>query len=701
MSDLQEYQHRRLELGDMVRAGLHIARRYRDRDAELRTRQLLSRLAEDRFTVAVTGQFSRGKSTLMNALLGGSYLPTGSVPTTAVVTSVRYGSHPRALIRRRGSSLPTEVPLRDVSRFVAQTSGERAELQVASVELEVPAELLRLGFEFADTPGVGSAIAANTAVTTRFLAKTDAVVFVTGFDSPLTEAEARFLGDVLRLGRKLFLVINKADLVSSGEAAEVTDFVQTWVSEHQHGGQPQMFALSALEGIRAAGRNDPDRLTRSGIPAFRSVLTEFLTTEKAHTSLQNVATSAASLTRAQQLDLRVGQLAADGRIDADAVSADFETSLQDLLARERSVTENIADHIRDKLPGLLSQRDPGWQADLREKLGSAVEVLDLDSAEGTAVSLQHHLDQAGREIAGDWLARRAGEVHELVTGITAREIDLLLAFAASVLAMGVRMAGLPVTAGLPATGWSAEDIPPMTVPTVPWAIRVTPPRRRARRSPPHGDDIPPWLADAISDAVDGFASKARDALVAAAQSWAEQLRIEAERETAEAADQFLRYLRTPPRAEDIAAVEDLMARLADFQSALDAAEPDHHNEPHVQPADLSGAQRTMARPEGCQICDEMEQVLDDRLRHDQFRLATQSADQATHADSGGFCQLHTWQYAMMASPLGISAGCARLADSVAESLGSIADTTGTADEFFQAAGSLPQARACPIEIVPT
>ena len=75
----------------------------------------------------------------------------------------------------------------EVARFVAQASFERTRMEVTSVEVEIPAELLRLGFEFVDTPGIGSAIAANTAATLRYLPQADAVVFVTGFDSALTE----------------------------------------------------------------------------------------------------------------------------------------------------------------------------------------------------------------------------------------------------------------------------------------------------------------------------------------------------------------------------------------------------------------------------------------------------------------------------------------------------------------------------------
>jgi predicted GTPase len=77
VTGLISYRDPRLELGDLLRAALHLARSRGDADAESDARELLSRLAADRFRVAVVGQFSRGKSTLMNALLGEAYLPMG------------------------------------------------------------------------------------------------------------------------------------------------------------------------------------------------------------------------------------------------------------------------------------------------------------------------------------------------------------------------------------------------------------------------------------------------------------------------------------------------------------------------------------------------------------------------------------------------------------------------------------------------
>jgi hypothetical protein len=78
----------------MLRTALHLAHSRGGVGAEDQARDLLARLAADRFRLAVIGQFSRGKSTLMNALLGGAYLPMGALPMTSVITTVRYGTKP-------------------------------------------------------------------------------------------------------------------------------------------------------------------------------------------------------------------------------------------------------------------------------------------------------------------------------------------------------------------------------------------------------------------------------------------------------------------------------------------------------------------------------------------------------------------------------------------------------------------------------
>jgi len=358
MNELKAYQHRRLDLADMIRATLHIARGYADAQREQEARQLLERLVSGRFQLAVAGQFSRGKTTLLNALLGEAYLPMGAQPMTSVVTTVRYGSRPRATVRRRGSPLPVEAPLTDVARFVAQASAERAELQVTSVEVEVPAEILRLGFEFADTPGIGSAIEVNTATTARFLPQADAVIAVTGFDSPLTQAETDFLTLVGEHAGKLFVVINKRDLISGRDAAEVTGYVQRWLRDHLPLGRPQVFGLSALEALEAGIQGDHERMAASGVLALRGALADFLTTAKARTYLHNVATRATDLAAGQGRDLRLGCLAADGASGPDAVAPAFDTRMEELSAAEHASSGPVPARRAPRWPGARPARLP-------------------------------------------------------------------------------------------------------------------------------------------------------------------------------------------------------------------------------------------------------------------------------------------------------------------------------------------------------
>lgn len=128
---LGEYRQRKLTLAQLIGELMTIARERHDDEREAAARDLLARLADDAFQLAVVGQFSRGKSTLMNAILGGPYLPTGALPMTSVLTTVRYGSEPRAWVRRTGSDLEIDVPLDQLVRYVAQHSGERQELQIA------------------------------------------------------------------------------------------------------------------------------------------------------------------------------------------------------------------------------------------------------------------------------------------------------------------------------------------------------------------------------------------------------------------------------------------------------------------------------------------------------------------------------------------------------------------------------------------
>ncbi len=115
-------------------------------------RRLFARINEPHFLVGVVGEFSRGKSTLINRLLEAEILPVGSIPTTALATRVCYSPESSLLgIRRDGS----KVGLDRMPEIHEGEAGAEAS-RLARIDIGVPNAWLReLGIQLLDTPGAG------------------------------------------------------------------------------------------------------------------------------------------------------------------------------------------------------------------------------------------------------------------------------------------------------------------------------------------------------------------------------------------------------------------------------------------------------------------------------------------------------------------------------------------------------------------
>ena len=133
-----------------------------------RLRSLRDQLRHNRLQLAVLGQFKRGKSSFINALLGAPLLPIAVVPLTAVPIFISWGPKPLVRVRfkdGRAEELSTDDPdaIREfLFRFVAEEANPENRLGVDRVELFYPASILTGGTALIDTPGVGSTFRHNT-----------------------------------------------------------------------------------------------------------------------------------------------------------------------------------------------------------------------------------------------------------------------------------------------------------------------------------------------------------------------------------------------------------------------------------------------------------------------------------------------------------------------------------------------------------
>lgn len=284
--NLKDYEQEKFEIGDIIRSAQAVIKN--DELLQAECRDLLTRLAEDRFNLMIVGRFSRGKSTLMNAVLGGNHLPTGIVPLTSVITTVRYGSRKQVVLNFTDRSLRREVPLPQLADYVTQQANPGNVKNVAFAEIQLPVEILRRGLFFVDSPGLGSSIVENTQTTERFLPQADAFVLVTSYESPLSEEEDRILHRIRFTNKRLFVVVNKQDTVSEGERKDALAFVQERLDRFSFSEKPRIFSLSARQGLDSKQSGEENELEGSGLLGFETELIRFLTEERAQSFLSNM-----------------------------------------------------------------------------------------------------------------------------------------------------------------------------------------------------------------------------------------------------------------------------------------------------------------------------------------------------------------------------------------------------------------------------
>ncbi len=272
--DFRTYDSLKVGLADVLRSVP-----WRASEA-IRNRDLFARLAEDRFNLVVVGGYSRGKSTLMNAILGIDRLPTGVEPLTSVITSVTYGSDERLTLHFHGTSLFLDASLDAIADYVTECGNPGNRRRIREAEIQLPAEFLRGGFRFVDTPGLGSHIVENTRATEDFLEEADAFILVSSCDASFAAEDAELARHAREANRRLFVVLNKMDQIPPGqrEAAVAATLDRLGIPMREIG--HSVFPISAQDALRARLDGDPSRLEASGLPDLEAVLLRYVLTDK-------------------------------------------------------------------------------------------------------------------------------------------------------------------------------------------------------------------------------------------------------------------------------------------------------------------------------------------------------------------------------------------------------------------------------------
>jgi len=224
-------------------------------------------------TLAVVGEFKRGKSTLINALLGADLFPVGALPLTAVGTRAEFGESVSAAVEfldgRREAITPAAI-----ADYATERGNPGNQQRVSAVTVTTPSPLLRAPLCLIDTPGIGSAFADVSGTARGLLGQADAALVVLSAEQPASRRELEFVREVIASGASTLVVENKIDLVPPSERAAVLGFVREQLRDVGSEGAP-LFPVSSVDARHAQRRGDRGALDASGLPALEQALMAF------------------------------------------------------------------------------------------------------------------------------------------------------------------------------------------------------------------------------------------------------------------------------------------------------------------------------------------------------------------------------------------------------------------------------------------
>ena len=722
---LRAYMKNKLALAAQLHVLCEIIRQRGSETRLQQCRDLMAKLAEDRFTLAVLGQFKRGKSSLMNAIIGRELLPVGVLPLTSAITVLRFGPKERLLITRSDVMLifPEEFPVERLAEFVTEKEnpGNRRHVKTACVELPVP--FLRRGLEFVDTPGVGSAIEANTQTTLKFLPECDAVLFVTSVDSPFTRVELEFLESIRQHVRKIFFIVNKTDLLGSGERREVLDFVGDTIRSQMGTEDVKIFPVSSRLGLAAKLDGDWSEGLESGLNELENALARFLAGEKATVFLAAIADKVLRLLEQESVEVKLREHAAE--IPEPVLLQTLETvttQWREHEAARRKIFAQLREHVVSQNPLALTPELASFLSSQAGRLARHIQRLLAHASWQPGLWVGRRCDAFAlrqlRRSAWTWLTGQAVPLSFTGDDSVLRHWRKLQANVSDIPAFAAEAFRLSDQ-----RNHAADMLPPLRLDVkfdppflpdfrwrtrVPWQLAALPVFVTRRWLKQHwrkeSELLMQGFHDQILAFVAGSVGKALDDLEKIVESGA-----------VETGSRVMAVIRGAPSADPNSngeALEVVRHRLLSLRDAIpqigmsasaseetisatfaEPAEPRVPEAPHsTHVPDVDATRHAATR--GCAVCDALGKAAFEFFSHWQYSLFCDERAQRDFAAELGFCPLHIWQLAAVSSPVGASLGWAKLVERLSQIISRAADSSLAAQYVSELVRRPDNCRAC-------
>jgi len=361
------------------------------------------RLARGNFVLAVVGEFSSGKSFLLNALLGKyraetvagreqivGLLATDINPSTASITELHYAPTDEAHAHY-DDGRTERIPLDRLANFVAVASSTEAGAMHSATEdergapsrvvVQTNSPFLQRGFIVADTPGLASVNPAHRRVTLQFLPTADAVLYLIDTQQPFSEGDASFLGIIRQHIESIFIVQTKIDLWQQTESGGTPAWRQAYDRITQlaavYAPGTYAYALSARQYVEGKLHDDAEAVERSQFEPFLQALDASLvrTTGRGRLKRARDLASDAAAQTIGELDRRIGLIERSNE-ELRALHAERVPAFAALESRAHEIAQSVrhAAGIRRNAIVLQAQE---LADDAQRLLAQALDTADI------------------------------------------------------------------------------------------------------------------------------------------------------------------------------------------------------------------------------------------------------------------------------------------------------------------------------------
>lgn len=387
--------------------------------------ELREKIQNNVFNLVVLGQFKRGKTTLINALLGSEILPTAIVPLTSIATILKYGDQLKIKVFFNDSRVK-EIEPENLPEYVTEKGNPKNEKDVFEVIITYPSPYLKDGVRLIDTPGVGSVFEHNTDVAYQYLPKSDAALFLLSVDQPVSKAELDFLKDVREYSNKIFFLQNKADYVGEEDLKESIAFSKKIIEECM-GYEVKIFPLSAKLALNGKLNGKPELLNKSYLQEFEHILNTFLMEEKGKVLLLSVSNTLLRILSHALFELGLEMKSLSIPVEELKVKIEMFEKKKKEVMREKQDFDILLDGEVDRLV------KKGLDEDLEEFKKEITEVLSAGledfynknksmSSRELNTALENYVIDEVKNACNNWWAKEDGRLASAFEAICSRFI---------------------------------------------------------------------------------------------------------------------------------------------------------------------------------------------------------------------------------------------------------------------------------------